>query len=113
MRPRATMPVVLYERVLAINSLAPPPPYTTAPVSPSYPCKRWSPPEPYLSPVPTNQTIMLLVPSVVLTKGDPHPFAGYTCHVAAMVGGLVAVMRKVRSALLPSRTATYVPWLVR
>ena len=29
-----------------------------------------------------------------------------------IVGGLVAVMRKVASALLLARKATYVPWLV-
>ena len=46
--------------------------------------------------MPTAQTIMLLVPSVEVTKGDPHPF-WLTFHPLVMVGGLVAVMRKVAS----------------
>src|SRR4029077_9547719 len=63
--------------------------------------------------VPTAQTIMLLAPSVELTNGDPHPF-WVTLHTGKLiVGGLVAVMRKVASVLLLARKATYVPWLVR
>ena len=55
---------------------------------------------------------MLLLPSVELTQGDPHPF-WVIFHVKLMVGGLVAVMRKVASVLLLARKAIYVPWLVR
>jgi len=63
--------------------------------------------------VPTAHTIMLLVPSGELTKGDPHPF-WLTFHMGKLiVGGLVAVMPKVASVLLLARKATYVPWLVR
>jgi hypothetical protein len=59
------------------------------------------------------QTIMLLVPSVEVTKGDPTPF-WVTLHTGKLiVGGLVAVMRKVASVLPLPRKATYVPWLVR
>src|SRR5207249_3922985 len=32
---------------------------------------------------------MLLVPSVEVTQGDPHPFIGYVLHPLAMVGRLV------------------------
>src|SRR5215467_1378220 len=111
MRPRATMPVVLYECVPAINSFGPPPAYTTAPVSPSQPCSRWSPGL-GLSSVPTIHTVVSLVPSVEVTKGDPHPF-GPLLHAMEIAGGLVAVMRKARSRVAPPRKATYVPWLVR
>ena len=44
--------------------------------------------------MPTTQTIMLLVPSVDVTKGEPHPFRP-TLHPLEIVGGVVAVMRKV------------------
>ena len=100
------MPVVLYVCVPAINSFAPPPAKITAPVSPSYPCKRWSPL------APTTHTIMLLVPSVEVTKGDPQPFR-LTFQAGTMVGGLVAVIRKAESRELLARKTTYVPWLVR
>src|SRR6266536_4246359 len=106
MRPRATMPVVLYECVPAINSFAPPPAKISAPVSPSYPCRRWSPL------APTTHTIILLVPSVDVTNGDPQPFR-LTLHTLVMVGGLVGLMRKAESVLLLARKTTYVPWFVR
>ena len=66
-RPRATMPA-FHLTVLAISSFVPPPAYTIAPVSPFDACKRWSP-----LPEPTTHTIALLVPSVVVTQGDPCP----------------------------------------
>src|SRR4030095_16160721 len=106
MRPLATIPVVLYECVPVINSFAPPPAKTSAPVSPSYPCRRWSPL------APTTHTIMLLVPSVEVTNGDPQPFL-LTLQAETMVGGLVAVIRKAESEEVLARKATYVPWLVR
>jgi hypothetical protein len=56
---------------------------------------------------------MLVVPSVEVAKGVPHPF-WLTFHMGKLiVGGLVAVMRKLASTLLLERKATYVPWLVR
>ena len=54
--------------VLVINSLEPPPAYTTAPVSPLYPCRRWSP-----DATPATHTTTLFVPSVVVTHGEPRP----------------------------------------
>ena len=51
---------------------------------------------------------MLFVPSVEVTKGDPQPF-WLTLHPLTIVGGLVAVIRKVLDTLLLSRKATYVP----
>src|SRR5262252_7409761 len=56
---------------------------------------------------------MLLVPSVEVTKGEPDPF-WLTLQIGKlMVGGLVAVMRKVANVVLLARKATYVPWFVR
>src|SRR5262245_15024552 len=55
---------------------------------------------------------MLLVPSVEVTKGDPHPTWLFRHMGKLMVGGLVAVMPKVASVPLLARKATYVPWLV-
>src|SRR6266513_1769166 len=106
MCPRATIPVVLYECVPAINSFAPPPAKISAPVSPSYPCRRWSPL------APTTHTIILLVLSVEVANGVPQPFR-LTFQTGRMVGGLVAVTRKAESRELLARKAIYVPWLVR
>ena len=100
------MPVVLYECVPAINSLAPPrhkQQHRYLRRNHVIAGRRWR---------PTAQTIMLLVPSVEVTKGDPHPFWPRS-HVLVMTGGLVGVMRKVASLLPPPAKATYVPWLVR
>src|SRR5947199_3189016 len=106
MRPRATMPVVLYVCVPAINSFAPPPAKITAPVSPSYPCKRWSPL------APTDHTTILLVPSVEVTNGEPTPL-WVTLQTLVIVGGLVGLIRKAESREPLARKTTYVPWLVR
>jgi hypothetical protein len=55
---------------------------------------------------------MLLVPPVDVTKGEPHPFCP-ALHPLEIVGGLVALIRKVASSILLARQATYVLWLVR
>src|SRR6476659_9491802 len=106
MRPKTTIPVVLYECVPAINSLAPPPVKTSAPVSPLYPCRRWSPL------APTTHTIVSLVPSVEVTNGDPQPFL-LAVQAGVIVGGLVAVTRKAESRELLARKTMYVPCAVR
>ena len=59
--------------------------------------------------MPTTQTIMLLLPSVEVTKGEPQPpLFRVTLHPLAIVGGLVAVMRKAENValLLFTRKAT-------
>ena len=51
---------------------------------------------------------MLLVPSVEVTKGEPQPPLGRVTFQPlgmSIVGGLVAVMRKAESAVLPSLLA--------
>jgi hypothetical protein len=56
---------------------------------------------------------MLLVPSVDVTNGEPHPFV-VTLHTGKVtVGGLVAVILNVASFVLLSRNATYVACAVR
>jgi len=62
-----------------------------------------------LSSVPTTQTIILLVPSVEVTKGDPQPPPFLeTLQPMSIVGGFVAVIRKAESLalLFPARKAT-------
>jgi hypothetical protein len=76
---------VLNRRVPVINSFTPPPAKITAPVSPSYPCRRWSPS------APTTHTITLLVPSMDVTKGEPRPL-WVTLQALVMVGGLVGLI---------------------
>src|SRR5215470_14620021 len=55
---------------------------------------------------------MLSLPSVEVTKGDPHPFRS-TNQLVTMAGGVVAVIRNVWSLVPLDRKATCVPWLVR
>ena len=64
--------------------------------------------------MPIVQTIVLLVPSVEVTKGDPQPTeVRFTLHLWTMSGGLLAVMLKVESSYWLARQDTYVRWLVR
>lgn len=58
--------------------------------------------------MPTTHTIMLVLPSVEVTNGEPQPpLARVTFQPLAvsMVGGLVAVMRKAERTVLPSLLA--------
>src|SRR5712671_4600927 len=55
--------------------------------------------------VPITQTIGLLLPSVVVTKGEPQPpLVLVALQPLRIVGGFVAVMRKVESfSLVPAK----------
>ena len=88
-------------RTVPIASALPPPPNTTAPVSPSNARSRLS------SSLPTAQTSGSLWPSVVVAMGEPRPFCfAHQAKVAA--GGVVAEIRSaVRSPLQPPAGA---PW---
>src|ERR1044072_7886344 len=101
MRPRAAMPVLKLRGATDIESLAPPPLKTTAPVSPRKPPSE-----------PDAHTMALVAPSVEVTKGAERPLE-VTLQPVAIVGGLVAVIRKAVSVPVVGRRTTKVPALVR